>query len=149
MVPRDVETTAGELDDVYLYTVDDLHGVIEENLRNREQAAQQAEEIIDTHVIHFMDWMHSLNTVSTIKAIRDQAATIQQDVLDSAIKRLNRGEDPELVMKEMARSLSNKLIHSPSSGLRNVGQENRDELLRAARILFDIPSNKSDPDNNH
>jgi glutamyl-tRNA reductase len=148
-VPRDVEASAGELDDVYLYTVDDLHGVIEENLRNREQAAQQAEEIIDTHVIHFMDWMHSLNTVSTIKAIRDQAASIQQDVLDSAIKRLNRGEDPELIMKEMSRSLSNKLIHSPSSGLKNVGQQNRDELLRAARILFDIPSNKTDPDKNH
>lgn len=145
-VPRDVEPAAGDLDDVYLYTVDDLHGVIEENLKNREQAAHQAEEIIDTHVIHFMDWMHSLNTVSTIKAIRDQASDIQQEVLKSAFRRLGRGEDPELIMREMARSLSNKLIHSPSSSLRNVSQEQKDHLLRAARILFDIPSDNKDSD---
>ncbi|NNE36881.1 MAG: glutamyl-tRNA reductase, partial [Gammaproteobacteria bacterium] len=74
--------------------------------------------------------------------------SIQQEVLASAIRRLNQGEDPELIMREMARSLSNKLIHSPSSGLRNVSQEQKDELLRAARILFDIPTDKKEPDNN-
>jgi len=148
-VPRDIEPGAGELDDVYLYTVDDLQVVIDENLRNREQAAMQAEEIIDTHVIHFMDWLHSLNTVSTIKAIRDQAAIIQQEVLDTAIKRLNRGEEPEMIMTEMARSLANKLIHSPSSGLRNVSQEQKDELLRAARILFDVPADNNESDNHN
>lgn len=147
-VPRDVEAAAGDLDDVYLYTVDDLHGVIEENLKNRAQAAHQAEEIIDTHVIHFMDWMHSLNTISTIKAIREQASDMQEEVLAAAIRRLNRGEEPEMVMREMARSLSNKLIHSPSSGLRNVSQEQKDELLRAARILFDIPTDNKEPDHN-
>jgi glutamyl-tRNA reductase len=138
-VPRDVDPAAGKLDDVYLYTVDDLQGVIEESMRNREQAARQAEEIIDTQVIHFMDWMHSLNTVSTIRAIRDSANTMQHEVLDAALKRLNQGEEPEKILREMARSLTNKLIHSPSVQLRNTGKAQKDELLRAARKLFNIP----------
>jgi glutamyl-tRNA reductase len=147
-VPRDVDAKVAELDDVYLYSVDDLQGVIEENLRNREQAALQAEEIIDTQVGHFMDWMNSLNTVSTIKAIRDQAWHMQQEVLDIALKRLKQGEEPEKVMREMARSLTNKIIHSPSARLRNITDQENEELARAARILFDIhtESGSSDKD---
>jgi glutamyl-tRNA reductase len=148
-VPRDVEPAVGDLEDVYLYTVDDLQEVIEENLRNREQAAKQAEEIIDTQVIHFMDWMNSLNTVTTIKAIRDRASIMQQEVLDSALRRVKSGEDPEKVMREMARALSNKLIHSPSANLRNVSNDQKDDLLRAARLLFDIPADSPSPDDNH
>ena len=147
-VPRDVESEVGELEDVYLYTVDDLQGVIEENLTNREQAARQAEEIIDTQVIHYMDWMNSLNTVSMIMAIRDQAATMREDVLAAALKKLKLGEDPEQIMKEMARSLSNKIIHSPSANLRNVSIDQKDELLRAARILFDVTIQSGTSDKN-
>ena len=137
-VPRDVEPATGELEDVYLYTVDDLKEVIEENLRSREQAAQQAEEIIDTQVVHFMDWMNSLDTVSTIRAMREQAHAMQQEVLATALRRLRAGEDPEAVMREMARVLSNKLIHAPSVQLRQAAEENKEEFLRAARILFNI-----------
>jgi glutamyl-tRNA reductase len=138
-VPRDIDPAAGELDDVYLYTVDDLQGVIAENIRNREQAAKQAEEIIDTQVVHFMDWMHSLDTVSTIRAIREQARQQQEEVLNNALNRLRLGEDPEQVTREMARTLSNKIIHLPSVQLRNTGEEEKQELLRAARKLFGIP----------
>jgi glutamyl-tRNA reductase len=137
-VPRDIDPAAGELDDVYLYTVDDLQGVIAENIRNREQAAKQAEEIIDTQVVHFMDWMHSLDTVSTIRAIREQARQQQEEVLNNALHRLRLGEDPEQVTREMARTLSNKIIHLPSVQLRNTGEEEKQELLRAARKLFGI-----------
>jgi len=138
-VPRDIDPTAGDLDDVYLYTVDDLQGVIAENIRNREQAAKQAEEIIDTQVVHFMDWMHSLDTVSTIRAIREQARQQQEEVLNNALNRLRLGEDPEQVTREMARTLSNKIIHLPSVQLRNTGEDEKQELLRAARKLFGIP----------
>ena len=137
-VPRDVDPKAGELDDIYLYTIDDLKDVIEENICNREQAAVHAEKIIDTQVINFMDWVNSLNARSTIKAIRDQAVLIQQEVLTSAIKRLKQDEEPELVMQEMARILTNKLIHSPSAQLRNISKDRRDELLRAAKELFNL-----------
>lgn len=147
-VPRDVEPEAGELDDVYLYTIDHLQGVIDESLRNREQAAKQAEEIIDTQVVHFMDWLQSRSAVPTIKAIRDQAGTIQQEVLDSGLKRLRLGEDPETIMRDMTRSLSNKIIHSPSAILRNSVEEEKDELLRAARKLFNVSTDETPPENN-
>jgi glutamyl-tRNA reductase len=146
-VPRDVDPTVAELEDVYHYTIDDLQGVIEENLRNREQAAMQAEEIIETQVIHFMDWMNSLNTVSTIKAIREQAEILQHEVVEAAIKKLKLGENPEKIVKELARSLSNKLIHSPSSNLRNISNEQKDDILRAARLLFDVPGDPGSTNN--
>ncbi len=147
-VPRDVEPEAGELDDIYLYTVDDLKYVIEENIRNREQAAIHAEKIIDTQVINFMDWVNSLNATSTIKAIRDQAELTQQEVVNLATKRLKQGEEPEMVMQEMARTLTNKLIHSPSAQLRNISEDRRDELLRVARELFNLPMDSSNTDHN-
>ena len=146
-VPRDVEPAVGKLDDVYLYTVDDLQGVIDENIKNREQAAKQAEEIIDTQVSQFMDWMSTLDTVSTIRAIRDNAELMQQEVVDAALRRLRMGEEPESVLRELARSLSNKLIHAPSVQLRSSTPDQKDELVRAARTLFAIPlSGKSDTD---
>lgn len=137
-VPRDIEPEAGELEDVYLYTVDDLRDVIQDNLRNRQQAAQQAEEIIDTQVIHFMDWLHSLDAVSTIRALRDQAYAIQDEVVSAAQQKLRAGADPEKVLQEVAHSLTNKLIHSPSAQLRTAGAEGRDDLLSAAQELFNL-----------
>jgi len=142
-VPRDIEQQAGELEDVYLYTVDDLKEVIEENIKNRREAAEQAEEIIDTQVYHFMDWLNSLSVVSTIREIRDQAACIQQEALEFARHKLRQGADPDMVIEKLTRSLTNKLIHSPSSQLRNVDSLRRGNLLRAARELFNLSSEKS------
>lgn len=146
-VPRDVEPQVGELDDVYLYSVDDLQGVIDENIRNREQAAKQAEEIIDTQVSQYMDWMYTLDTVSTIRAIRDNAEQQQQEVLEAALKRLRQGEDAEAVLRELARALSNKLIHAPSVQLRNSDIEQKDEMVRVARKLFAIAPEPGTTDN--
>ena len=139
-VPRDIEPEAGELEDVYLYTVDDLQDVIQENLRNRQQAAIQAEEIIDTQVIHFMDWLNSLDAVSTIRALRDQAYVIQDEVLNNAQQKLRAGADPEKVLKDVTHALTNKLIHSPSTRLHAAGAEGRDDLLSAAQELFNLKS---------
>jgi len=146
-VPRDIEPAAGDLDDVYLYTVDDLQDVIEENIRNRREAAKQAEEIIETQVLHFMDWMNSLNAVNTIVAMREQAARIREDVLESATHRLRSGADPEAVMREMSRSLTNKLIHAPSASLRKADDERRDALLGAAQELFNLTPGAAPEDN--
>ncbi len=147
-VPRDIEPEAGELDDIYLYTVDDLQGVIQENMRNRKQAAIQAEEIINTQVVHFMDWLNSLDAVSTICALRDQANDIHQDVLNEARQKLRAGADPEKILQELSHSLTNKMIHLPTTQLRLAGTEGRKELLLAAQELFDLkldkPRHKSD-----
>jgi len=147
-VPRDIEPEAGELEDVYLYTVDDLKDVIEENMKSRRQAAQQAEEIIDTQVIHFMDWLGSLDAVSTIRDLRAHAESITQDALKIAQKKLRQGADPDKVLNEFARTMTNKLIHHPSTQLRNAGEMGRDDLLYAARELFNLspdnPRSKKD-----
>jgi glutamyl-tRNA reductase len=141
-VPRDIEPEAGELEDVYLYTVDDLKDVIQDNMRSRKQAAQQAEEIIDTQVAQFMDWLGSLDAVSTIRALRDQAYSIQDEVLLNARQKLQAGADPEKVLQEVTRTLTNKLIHVPSTQLRTAGVEGRDDLLTAAQELFNLKTDK-------
>ena len=148
-VPRDIEPEAGDLDDVYLYTVDDLKEVIEENIRSRQEAAKQAEEIIDTQVIHFMDWISSLDTVSTIRALREQAANMQQEAVEVALKKLQSGNDPEQVLQEVTRSLTNKLIHNPSSQLRQADDERRAALLQATQELFNLETEKLSSKKDH
>jgi glutamyl-tRNA reductase len=137
-VPRDVEPEVSGLEDVYLYTVDDLHGVIEENLRTRREAALQAEEIIDTQVVHFMQWLESRDTVSTIRALREQAGEIQRRVTDDALRRLAQGGAPEQILRDVTRLLTNKLLHAPSAQLRS-GGESRTDLVRATKELFGLP----------
>lgn len=137
-VPRDIEPEAGDLDDVYLYTVDDLKDIVEENMKNRQAAALQAEEIIDTQAAQFMDWLSSLSAVSTIRAMREQATVIQRNALDAAILKLRQGGDPEQILHEVTRLLTNKLIHHPSTQLRNAGSLGREDLLHAARELFNL-----------
>ena len=145
-VPRDIEPEAGELDDVYLYSVDDLKEVIDENMRNRQQAALQAEEIIETQVVHFMDWLGSLDTVSTIRQLRQQADSIQSEILQAARQKLNNGADPQILLEEVTRALTNKLIHSPSTQLRNSSEVGRDDLLAATRELFNLNIDTVNPE---
>ena len=115
-------------------------------MRSRKKAAQQAEEIIDTQVTHFMDWLGSLDAVSTIRAIRDQAQSIQKEVMILAQKQLQKGADPEQVLQDVTRTLTNKLIHSPSIQLRAAGAEGRNDLLSAAHELFDLNTDHSTQD---
>ena len=137
-VPRDIEPEVGSLDDVYLYTVDDLHEVIEEGRHSREEAAKQAEEIIENQVEHFMGWLRSLKGVDTIRAFREQAEQKRDEQLAQAQKQLAAGKDPEQVMNDLARTLTNKLIHEPSAQLNQAAYSGRKELLEHARELFNL-----------
>ena len=137
-VPRDVEAEAGELEDVYLYTVDDLKDIIDENMRSRQKAAAQAEEIIDTQVLHFMAWMSSLDAVSTIRALRKQASDVQEQELLLAQHKLRQGEDAEKVLQALSQRLTNKLIHAPSSQLRQASADGRQDLIEATHELFSL-----------
>lgn len=145
-VPRDIEPEVGDLEDVYLYTVDDLKNVIADNMHSREKAAQQAEEIIKTQATYFMGWLGSLDAVSTICAIRDQAQLMQKEVMIHAQKDLQKGVDPEKVLQEITQTLTNKLIHAPSSQLRAAGAEGRSDLLSAAYELFNLNTDHSTQD---
>ena len=137
-VPRDIEPEVGDLDDVYLYTVDDLHEVIEEGRQSREEAAKQAEEIIKNQVDHFMGWLRSLKGVDTIRAFREQAEQKRDEQLAMAKKQLAAGKDPEQVMNDLARTLTNKLIHEPTAQLNQAAYSGRKDILNNARELFNL-----------
>ncbi len=139
-VPRDIETEVGDLRDVYLYTVDDLHDVIEEGQQSREQAAEQAEEIIDNETQHFLGWLRSLDAVDTIRAYRDKADIIREAALQIAQKQMASGKEPAQVLQDFARVLTNKLVHDPSVQLNRAAYDGREELLDLAQELFNLNS---------
>jgi len=135
-VPRDVETEVNELDDVFLYTVDDLHEIIQENLESRQQAAEQAHDIIDNQVEDFLNWERALDSVEVIRDIRENAARISDEVLQKALGQLAQGKPAEDALAFLARTLTNKLLHQPSATLRETGESGRHDLLDFSRRLF-------------
>jgi glutamyl-tRNA reductase len=143
-VPRDIESEVSELNDVYLYTVDDLQEVIQENLRSRQEAAEQAVEIVDLHVDEFMGWLRSLDAVGMIQDYRRQAERMRDEVLERALKQMQSGKSPEESLRFLAHTLTNKLLHTPSTQIRQAGFEGQSEILEAANTLFQI-SDKSTP----
>lgn len=137
-VPRDIEEEVGALGDVYLYTIDDLKEVVHENLQSRLEAAKEGEQIIDTHVTKFMHWVRSLDTVPSIRALRETADAVRDAELERARRRLALGEDPEQVMERLARALTNKFMHAPTTALRSA-HHGDDEVLRdTVRKLFNL-----------
>jgi glutamyl-tRNA reductase len=142
-VPRDVEPEVNELDDVYLYSVDDLQSVIAENMENRMQAAEQAREIIDVQVSHFLDWQKSLGAVDIIAQVRQNTQDISNEVLNKAKKQLAAGQDAEEVLDFLANTLTNKFLHQPCTRLRQASQEERDDVLKIAKDLF-LSNNATD-----
>jgi len=137
-VPRDIDPAVGKLEDVYLYSVDDLNEVIQENLRSRAQAAAQAEEILDTQVIHFMGWLNSLNAVDTICDLRELAQETSHSLVQKAKRMLDNGKPPYEVIDFLAHTLTDTLMHSPCTQLRQASYEGQHDLVEAARRLFQL-----------
>jgi glutamyl-tRNA reductase len=135
-VPRDIEEQVGELDDVYLYTVDDLHAVIDENKKSRVAAADQAEEIINQGVELFLRQQRALSAVETVKAYRNKAEQIRDLELQKALRSLQAGANPEQVLQQFARNLTNKLIHSPTTVLKEASASSRHHVIQVAQELF-------------
>jgi len=117
-VPRDIEPEVAELGDVFLYTVDDLAGIVSTNLDARRSSVEQAEAIIDTQVSQFMSWMRMREHVPLIRQLREQAEDTRRHELDRALKALARGEDPAVVVESLSRGLTNKLLHDPTLALK-------------------------------
>lgn len=135
-VPRDIEPEVGELDDVYLYSVDDLHEVIAENLKSRQGAAQAAEELVAVGADDFMLRLRELAAVDVLKAYRQQAERVRDEELGKALRLLGNGADPAEVMAALARGLTNKLLHAPSVQLKKLSAEGRIDALTMAQELF-------------
>lgn len=139
-VPRDIESQVAELEDVYLYTVDDLHAVIDESKKSRVAAADQAQLIIDQGIEDYAKQQRELNAVDLIKSYRQQAEALRDVELQKAVKQLQAGSQPEEVLAQLARNLTNKLLHSPTTVLKEASAEQRHYVLKAAQELFSIES---------
>jgi len=145
-VPRDIEPEVAELEDVYLYSVDDLREVIDSNLKNRQEAAREAEVIIDKGIDTFMRKQRGLGIVATLRNFREKAEQLRDIELEKALKSLDRGADPREMMKELARLLTNKLIHAPSVQMKKASADGHHELIHLAEQLFELEaSNEAAP----
>ncbi len=137
-VPRDVESEVCQLKDVYLYTVDDLKSMTDENREIRLRAAEEAENIIDFQAVKFMRWMRSLDSVPAIKSLRASLNDLKQAELERALKKLANGGEPEQVLEQFARDLTNKFAHQPSQVLKQENIDGNASIISAARKLFNL-----------
>jgi len=134
-IPRDVEAEVSDLNNVYLYTIDDLQQVVTENLESRKVAAAEAEKIVAEQARHFMNWFENLQSIPTLRKLRSQIQNITDAELDNARRRLLNGDDPEKVLQQFAHALSKKYMHNPTESLR---QSHDDALLMATHALFGL-----------
>jgi glutamyl-tRNA reductase len=116
-VPRDIEAEVGTMDDVFLYSVDDLAQMVREGLGERESAVVQAEAIIETQVDSFMHWMKARDRVPLIRQLRDRGEAARRAEVDRALRQLARGDDPQAVLESLSHGITNKLLHAPTQAL--------------------------------
>lgn len=137
-VPRDIEEEVGNLDDVFLYSVDDLAQVVESGLESRQAAVVEAEDIIRARVQDFLGWLAARDTVPVIRSLRDSAERMRRHEMEHAVKLLAKGEAPEKVLEHLSLRLTNKFLHAPTQALNLVDESERDELQAAASRLFHL-----------
>ena len=138
-VPRDVEEEAGRLDDVFLYGVDDLGKVAREGMDVRQGAVAQAEVIIENQVSEFMHWLRNRELVPTIRALRDSAERARRQEMRRALRRLAKGDDPQLVIEQLSHGLAAKLLHAPTHALAHAREDEREALAELLTRLYHIP----------
>lgn len=135
-VPRDIESEVAQLDDVFLYTVDDLASVVQSGLENRHAAVAQAEAIIETRVQSFMHWVDGRHVVPVIQDLHETSEMLRQHELDRARKMLARGEDVEAVLEALSKGITAKFLHGPQQALHQAHGEERAHLVRLLPQLF-------------
>ena len=141
-LPRDVEAEVAELDDVFLYTLDDIAEVVKDGLDARQGAVREAEVIIESNVSDFVHWMESREAVPTIRALRDHAERDRRHELEKARRLLARGESPEKVLEALSSSLTNKFLHAPTHALNQAQSDDREALLEMIHRLYHFRSDE-------
>ncbi|GLS82974.1 glutamyl-tRNA reductase [Paraferrimonas haliotis] len=137
-VPRDIEAEVADIDEAYLYTVDDLQSIVEQNIASRQEAAEQAEAIAKDQAQQFMAWLKQLESVDHIREYRSNSMAIKDELLERATKRLQQGADADKVLVELANKLTNRLIHSPTQALTEASRGGDLEALRQLRLTLGI-----------
>jgi len=143
-VPRDIESQVGDLRDIYLYSVDDLREIVDENIRSRQGEARKADLIIASGVSQFMAEVRGHNAVDLIKEYRLMAEQARDRELQRALHSLGKGEDPEQVLARLAAGITNKLIHAPTVGLRKLSASGRGDLLASMSSLLGLSAGEID-----
>ena len=144
-VPRDIEPEVSQLSDVYLYTVDDLKDIIDENKKARLDEVAKADSILQEGRAHFLKLQRERQMVPVLKAFRSQAEAIKQYELERALKQLDQGGDAVVVLEQMARVLTNKLIHTPSINIKKAGDQGQPHLVAEYAKLFGLDDLPSEP----
>ena len=137
-VPRDIEASVGDLDDVYLYSIDDLDRVILEGQGNREAAAVEANRLLDEEIARYASIERSKQVVPVIAALREKSDALRDEVNAQARRRLARGESAEDAVEYATAALMKKLLHKPSVALRKAGEAADQDLIEAARNIFGL-----------
>jgi len=135
-VPRDIDSEVSKLRDVYLYTIDDLQQVVDENIEQRNAAAKSAIADVDESVTAFMRWLSGKRAARTLKKIREQSHEFEKDLTERALRRLEAGQDPTDVLQQLTSTLTNKILHLPSRRLREAAETQDYEVLKAADRIF-------------
>lgn len=135
-VPRDIEPEVAKLEDVYLFTIDDLQHVVSENMESRREAARDATQMIASEIAQFEQQLKTLDAVPTIRQLRDEADILRAQTTQQARRMLATGRDPIEVVEFLATTLTNRLLHGPSQRLRDAAENGEVELLEAAKALF-------------
>jgi len=137
-VPRDIEEQVADLEDVFLYTVDDLQGIIAKNMENRRQEAVAAESIVSSQSHSFMSWLRGLNTQDTVISYRNQCLAERDVLLEKAIQQLSADKSPEAVVAELATKLTNKFMHAPTSAIQSAAQGGELDKIVYLRDIFNL-----------
>jgi glutamyl-tRNA reductase len=145
-VPRDVEPEVARLDDVYLYTVDDLQGVVGDNMKAREAAAREAEAIVAERSAQYLVQQREQGAADTLRRVRARIEALRDAELARAQAELARGADAADVMQRMSRALVNKILHEPSIALRQAASAEREDLLAFARQVFGVEEGTAQSD---
>jgi glutamyl-tRNA reductase len=143
-VPRDVEPEAAELDDVFLYSVDDLAEIVKDNLQVRRESVVQAEQMIADQTGHFLRWLEGRTIVPIIAALHGHHDNLRTTELERAKKSLAAGEAPDKVLESLARGLTNKFMHAPLSALNGAGEAERNELIAMFQHVYKFPDPPAD-----
>lgn len=122
-VPRDIDSEVAELDSVYAYSVDDLQNIIQQNLAQRQQAAEQALEIVEQESKAFFEWLKQQQSSDLIKHYRQNAEAQRLELLEKALQAINQGQDSEKVLSELSYKLTNQLLHAPTHALQTMAKE--------------------------
>lgn len=143
-VPRDIESEVNELGDAYLYTVDDLQHIVQKNLANREQAAQEAEKLIEKQASDYMGWKQSQQSIDLVRQYRQKGITHRDELVEKALVQLGEGKDAESVLTEMAYKLTNTLLHPTTLALREAAMHDDPALSRWLGEALSLSDTTSD-----